>query len=168
MKRIKKIKSLILCALSFSAIIQAETNPQQEIPLTAAEQEKVAKLIEFSEKALLKTFSSLQKIENKLTEIALLVKKGSFTNPATNVSQIMEVLTANKMIINTLLQSQATLSSLEDPGVNLEYSYLFTEFCNAFVPYLTNHIKTGFKNAQPFDIKHFFMNMNKNKKRGNL
>ena len=168
MKRVKTIKSLILCALSFSAMIQAETNPQQEIPLTAAEQAKVAKLIEFSEKALLKAFSSLQRIENKLTEIALLVKKGSFTNSATNVSQIMEVLTANKMIINTLLQSQATLLSLEDPGVNLEYSYLFTEFCNAFVPYLTNHIQTGFKKAQPFDIKSFFMNMNKNKKRGNL
>src|ERR1044071_6938987 len=118
MKRIKTIKSLILCALSFSATIQTETNQQQEIPLTAAEQEKVAKLIEFSEKALLK--------------------------------------------------SQSTLFSLEDPGVNLEYSYLFTEFCNAFVPYLTTHIKTGFKNAQPFDIKSFFMTMNKNKKRGNL
>jgi cell division protease FtsH len=167
-KQIKMIKLLILYALFFNITIQTETTQSQEIPLTAAEQKKIIKLIEFSTKAILKTYGSLQKIENKLTEIALLIKKGSFSNPAISISQIMEILTANKMIINTLLQSQATLLSLEDPGMNLEYSYLFTEFCNAFIPYLNKQIKTGFKNKKPFDIKGFFANINKNKKRGNL
>lgn len=168
MKRTKMIQSLILCVFSFGAIIQAETSEPQEVPLTPAEQAKVEKLIEFAEKALFKTFRSLQRIENKLTEIALLVKKGSLPHSARMVNHIMEVLTANKMIINTLLQSEETLFALKDPGMNLEYSYLFTEFCNAFIPYLTNQIKTGFKNAQPFDVKRFFMSMNKGKTRNNL
>lgn len=176
MQQIKIIKSLILCALSFNSIIQTETtksNSQtkqaKEVPLTAAERKKIAQLIEFSEKSILKIFASLQKIENKLTEIALLVKKGSFANPAMNINKIMEIITANKMILNTLLESQATILAMEDPGMNLEYSHIFTEFCNTFIPYLTHQIQTGFKNAKPFDIKRFFMNMNnKNKKRSNM
>ena len=175
MRQMKIIKSLILCTLSISTIIQTETtksraqaNQTKEAPLSATDQQKIIQLIEFSTKAILKAFNSLQKIENKLTEIALLVKKGSFSNPAINVNKIMEILTANKMILNTLLESQATILSMEDPGTNLEYSHIFTEFCNAFIPYLNNHIKNGFKNAQPFDVQSFFMHINDNKKRGNL
>src|SRR5579863_178625 len=168
MKQTKSMKSLILCALSFSAIMQAEIDQPQNIALTPSEQAKIEKLIEFAEKALIKTFSSLQKIENKLTEIALLVKKGSLNNRSGNLHQIMEVLTANKIIINGLLQHESTILALSDPGANLEYSYLFTEFCNAFIPYLNDQIKNGFKNAQPFDIKRFFMSVNKGKTRTNL
>lgn len=161
------MQSLILCALSFSAIMQAEIDQPQNIALTPTEQAKVEKLIDFAQKALIKTFSSLQKIENKLTEIALLVKKGSFIRSG-NPHQVMEVLTANKIIINGLLQHEATILSLDDPGANLEYSYLFTEFCNAFIPYLNDQIKNNFKDAEPFDIKRFFMGINKGKTRTNL
>jgi len=144
-----------------------QINQPQEINLTPAEQQKIIKLIEFSAKAIQKTFHSLRKIENKLTEIALLVKKGSFR--ANNINVIMEVITNNKMVLNSLLQSQETILSLEDPGMHLEYSYLFTEFCNAFIPYLTTQLKNNFKNATPFDVKQFFTEMNnRNSTRSNL
>lgn len=168
MKQKRTLLLLILCTFSLNTIILSDTNTPQETQLTAADEAKVQQLIEFAEKALLKTFKSLQKIENKLTEIALLAKKGSFSQSSKHVHAIMEVLTANKIIINTLLQSESTLLSLEDPGMNLEYCYLFSEFCNAFIPYLNENIKNGFKNAEPFDVKSFFIAMNKAKTRNNL
>ena len=68
MKPIKTIQSLILCALSLSAIIQAETNQPQETPsakqelpsnkqevtLTPAQKAEIIKIIEFAEKGLTK------------------------------------------------------------------------------------------------------------------
>ena len=167
MKRIKTIQSLVLCALSFSAIIQAEINQPQNAPLTASEQAQILKIIEFAEKALTKSFNSLQKIENILTEIALLVRKGSLNIPVSKLLEIMELLTENKMTVNALLNSQAELITLQDPRAHLEYAFLITEFCNTFIPYLNNLIKNGFKDAKPFNLKGFVMDMNKSKTRSN-
>src|SRR6266481_2491111 len=113
MKPIKMIQSLLLCALSFTAIIQPEiTEPekmtQQEV--TPAEKAEFIKLIEFAEKAINKAFSSLQKIENTLTEVALLVRKGSLQLSITELQKIMAIITENKMMVNALLKSQAEIA----------------------------------------------------------
>jgi cell division protease FtsH len=165
MKQIKTIRSLILCALSFSAIIQAEITEPQEIPLTASQQAEIIKTIEFADKAIIKAFNSLQKIENTLTEVALLVRKGALHIPVTKLHEIMELLTENKMTVNALLNNQAELIALQNPIMQLEYAYLITEFCNAFIPYFNEHIKNGFKDAKPFNLKRFVIKMNQRKTR---
>lgn len=183
MKSIKTIHSLLLCALSFCAIIQAEvTQPessfteatenktnskdtQQGITLTPSQEAELMKLIEFSEKAISKSFSSLQKIENTLTEVALLIRKGTLQLPMTELQNIMTVITENKMMINALLKSQSEIAELQDPAMYLEYTHLLTEFCNKFIPYFNEQIRNNFKNAKPFDLKHFVTNLNKDKKR---
>lgn len=173
MKHVKIIQSLILCVLSFGAIIQAEINqPQetaqpQEMNLTASQQAEIMKIIEFAEKALIQAFSNLQKIENILTEVALLVRKGSLNIPAAKLHEIMELLTENKMTVNALLSGQAEIVATQDPRAYLQYASLITEFCNAFTTYLNDHIKNGFKDAQPFNLKRFVANMNKGKTRSN-
>jgi len=165
MKRIKTIQSLILCAFSFYSLIHAEIDQPQDVRLTASEQAEIIKIIQFADKALIKSFSSLQKIENTLTEIALLVRKGSFKCPVTKLHEIMELLTENKMTVNALLHSQAELLELKDPQTQLEYTFLLTEFCNAFIPYLNEQIKNNFQDAKPFNIKHFILTINKSKTR---
>lgn len=176
MKSTKTIHSLLLCALSFCAIIQAEpiqpeettetSQPtQQETTLTPSQRAELMKIIEFSEKAITKAFSSLQKIENTLTEVALLVRKGTLQLPMTELQNIMAVITENKMMVNALLKSQSEIAELQDPAMYLEYAHLITEFCNSFIPYFNEQIKNNFKNAKPFDLKHFVTNLNKNKKR---
>lgn len=165
MKRIKMIQSLILCALSFSAIIQAEINEPQDTPLTAAQQAEIIKIIEFAEKSCIKAFSSLQKIENTLTEVALLVRKGSLNIPGPKLHEIMELLTENKMIVNGLLSAQDELMATQDPRAHLQYTFIITEFCNAFIPYLNDQIKKCFADAKPFNMKRFISNMNKGQTR---
>lgn len=173
MKSVKKLQLLILCAFSFGAIFpseiqQPEPTPvetKKEIPLTPAQKAELMKIIEFAEKAINKAFSSLQKIENILTEVALLVRKGSLNLPATKLQEIMALLTENKMTVNALLQSQAEIAASQDPAMFLEYAYLITEFCNAFIPYFNEQIKNGFKDAKPFDLKKFVMELNKTKTR---
>ncbi|HLJ31600.1 MAG TPA: ATP-binding protein [Candidatus Babeliales bacterium] len=173
MKPTQKIRSLILCMLSFSVIIQAEiTEPkkaseptEQEISLTPEQKAELLKIIEFAEKSINKAFSSLQKIENILTEVALLVRKGSLNLPTSKLQEIMALLTENKMTVNALLNSQSEIAQLQDPTMYLEYSYLITEFCNAFIPYFNEQIKNSFKDAKPFDLKKFVMSLNKAKTR---
>jgi cell division protease FtsH len=123
------------------------------------------KIIEFSEKAITKAFSSLQKIENILTEVALLIRKGTLQLPVTELQKIMAIITENKMMVNALLKSQSEIAELQDPTMYLEYAHLITEFCNNFVPYFNEQIQNNFKDAKPFDLKHFVMNANKHKKR---
>lgn len=170
------IHSLLLSALSFCAIIQADaTQPtantensepsKQEMTLTPVQQAELMKIIEFAENAITKSFSSLQKIENTLTEVALLVRKGTLQLPVTELQNIMAVITENKMIVNALLKSQSEIAELQDPAMYLEYAHLITEFCNSFIPYFNNHIKNNFKDAKPFDLKHFVTDLNKDKKR---
>ncbi|HEX4069275.1 MAG TPA: hypothetical protein VHX42_04200, partial [Candidatus Babeliales bacterium] len=170
MKSIKTIHSLLLCALLLCPIIQADsTQPessfenQSEITLTPEQKAEFIKIIEFAEKAINKSFSSLQKIENVLTEVALLVRKGNLQLPVTELQNIMTVITENKMMVNALLKSQTDIAESQDPAMYLEYSHLITEFCNTFIPYFNEQIKNNFKNAKPFDLKHFVTNMNKNK-----
>jgi cell division protease FtsH len=185
MKSIKTIYSLFLCAFSFCTVIPAETpqiepttqetqphstsdqttQDKQEITLTPAQRAELIKIIEFAEKAIIKSFSSLQKIENTLTEVALLIRKGTLQLPVTELQNIMTVITENKMMINALLKSQSEIAELQDPTMYLEYAHLITEFCNTFIPYFNEQIKNSFKNAKPFDLKNFVMNMNKAKKR---
>jgi len=167
MKRVKRIHSLILCIFSVCSAIQSETSTPQEIPLTASQQEELIKIIEFSQKAVIKAFNSLQKIENFLTEVALLVRKGSLNIPAPKVHAIMELLTENKMTVNALLSGQAEIMAQQDPSAHLEYAFLITEFCNEFIPYLNDHIKNEFINPKPFNLKRFVMNINKSKTRSN-
>jgi cell division protease FtsH len=173
MKPTQKIRSLILCMLSFSVIIQAEiTEPkkaseptEQEISLTPEQKAELLRIIEFAEKSINKAFSSLQKIENILTEVALLVRKGSLNLPTSKLQEIMALLTENKMTVNALLNSQSEIAQLQDPTMYLEYSYLITEFCNAFIPYFNEQIKNSFKDAKPFDLKKFVLSLNKAKTR---
>jgi cell division protease FtsH len=133
--------------------------------LTPAQQAELMKIIEFAENAITKAFSSLQKIENTLTEVALLVRKGTLHLPTTELQNIMAVITENKMIVNALLKSQSEIAELQDPAMYLEYAHLITEFCNSFIPYFNDHIKNNFKDAKPFDLKHFVTDLNKHKKR---
>jgi cell division protease FtsH len=181
MKSTKKIYSLLLCAFSFCSIIPSEvTQPEPsfaeatadtantedtQITLTPAQKAKLMKIIEFSEKAITKAFSSLQKIENILTEVALLIRKGTLQLPVAELQKIMAIITENKMMVNALLKSQSEIAELQDPTMYLEYAHLITEFCNNFIPYFNEQIKNNFKDAKPFDLKHFVMNANKHKKR---
>ncbi len=156
MKCRSTIQSLFISfILSFGVIIHPETNiPEKNTP-SAAEQEQIAQLLQFAESALVKAFSALQTIENKLTEIALLVKKGSFSKYGDSSSKIMAVLTDNKATVNALLQNQASIMSLQDPMKYLEAAFVVSEFCNAFIPYLDQQIHNSFKNTKPFDFKGF-------------
>ena len=166
MKQKNIIQSVIISAVLLASSIQSEANNPQEHSLSAAESAQLAEITEFAKEAVGKAFRSLQKIENRLTEIALLVKKGLFRG--TPISNIMEVLTENKMTINALLQSQATVTALQDPFQHLEVAFVISEFCNAFIPYLNKQIKSNFKNAKPFNLNRFLKNIHKNKTRSNL
>jgi len=177
MKSTKTIYSLLLCVFSFCSITPSEssfaeatadtanTESTQQITLTAAQKAEFMKIIEFSEKAITKAFSSLQKIENILTEVALLIRKGTLQLPVTELQKIMAIITENKMMVNALLKSQSEIAELQDPTMYLEYAHLITEFCNSFIPYFNEQIKNNFKDAKPFDLKHFVTNANKHKKR---
>jgi ATP-dependent Zn protease len=167
MNQRKVIQSTLFCAFLLGTTIQAEINHPENTSLTASKQAQMAELADFAEDVLVKAFGFLQKIENKLTEIALLAKKGSF-KIAVNPTKIMEVLTENKMTINALLQSQATIIALKDPIKHLEVTFVISEFCNAFIPYLDQQIKDNFKNAKPFNFKQFLKNLNKDKNRSNF
>jgi len=168
MKQIKIIQSILFCTFLFGSTIQSEINDSQSPSLSAAEQAQLAELAEFAEDALTKSFACLQKIENKLTEIALLVKKGLASNLASKPNHIMHVLTENKMTINALLQNQAIIIAIKDPIKHLEIAFVLSEFCNAFIPYLTNQIESNFKNAKPFDLDRFLKNLHKGKNRNNM
>jgi len=165
MKHTHMLRSMLLSALLFGSPIQAEIKDSQEHALSASEAAQLAELAEFALAAVTKAFNSLQKIENKITEIALLIKKGLVKGVST--VQIMNVLTENKMTINALLQSQAAVTTLKDPFQHLEIAFVISEFCNAFIPYLDKQIKSNFKNAKPFDLNHFLKNVYQGKKRSN-
>jgi cell division protease FtsH len=166
MKYTSMIQSIVLSTILLGCTIQAEINNPQEHTLSAAEEAQVAEIVEFAQDAVSKAFRALQKVENKLTEIALLVKKGLFKD--TNSNAVMQVLTENKMTINALLQSQASIVSLQDPGQQLQIASVISEFCNAFIPYLDKQIKSNFKNAKPFDLHRFLNNLHKGKTRNNF
>ncbi|HSC24867.1 MAG TPA: AAA family ATPase [Candidatus Babeliales bacterium] len=164
MKQLKILLLMLSCALSYDMIIQANTDQQKTSSLSASEQEQIAQITELTEIILSKSFNALQKIENKLTELAIIVAKGKFTNH----SKIMETLTENKRTLNYLLQNQATIIALKDPKAYLEYAYLLLEFCNEFIPYLNNHIKNNFKNIKSFNMTQFLISINKNRTRSNM
>jgi cell division protease FtsH len=167
MKHRKLILSIFLYAFFHSAIIQTETIQMSTSSLSDSEQAQMAEIKDFAEDILVKAFSALQKIENKLTEIALLVKKGSFKLGSSPV-KIMEVLTENKMTINSLLQSQATIVALKDPLKHLEVAFVISEFCNAFISYQTQQIHDNFKNPKPFNLNAFLKNLTKKQTRSNF
>ncbi len=165
MKHTHMLQSMLLSALLFGSPIQSEIKDTQEHSLSASEAAQLAELAEFAQAAVIKAFNSLQKIENKLTEIALLIRKGLVKGVST--VQIMNVLTENKMTINALLQSQVAVTTLKDPFQQLEIAFVISEFCNAFIPYLDKQIKDNFKNAKPFDLNDFLKNVYQGKKRNN-
>ena len=165
MKQSHIIQSMLLSALLFGSFIQSETNQPQEHSLSASEAAQLAEITEFAKEIVTRAFISLQRIENKVTEIALLVKKGLFKGASVN--QIIEVLTENKMTINALLQNQAAVTALKDPFQHLEIAFVISEFCNAFIPYLDEQIKNNFKNAKPFDLNRFLKNVHMGKTRSN-
>jgi len=167
MKQGKLILSILLCVFSYNSIIQAETSQIQDSSLSESEQAQIAEITDFAEDALIKAFNALQKIENKLTEIALLIKKGSI-KAAGNTVKIMQVLTENKMTINALLQSQVTIIALKDPLKHLEVTFVISKFCNAFIPYLTKQINENFKNPKPFNLKLFLKKLNTGQHRSNM
>src|SRR3990172_8611988 len=167
MKQRNIAQLMLLLAFFLGSTIQAEINQTDNTPLTASEQTQMAELTEFAEDALIKAFNSLQKIENKLTEIALLVKKG-FNKLADNPAKIMAVLTDNKATVNALLQNQATIIALKDPIQHLEVAFVISEFCNAFIPYLTNQINNNFKDTKPFNLNRFLKHINKGRSRNNV
>src|SRR5690606_26320036 len=138
------IQSMLLSMLLFGSPIQSEINTPEESSLSASEAAQLAEITEFAKETVIKAFTALQRIENKLTEVALLVKKGLFKG--VSIDAVMNVLTENKMTINALLQSQAAVTSLKDPFQHLEIAFVVSEFCNAFIPYLDQQIKNNFKN----------------------
>jgi ATP-dependent Zn protease len=168
MKQMHFMRSVILSTLLLNISIQSETNPSKASSLSATEEAQIAEITAFAEAAVKKAFHSLQKIENKLTEIALVVHKSTTRNLAMNPVTIMQVLTDNKMTINALLQNQAAISALKDPVQQLEIAFVITEFCNAFIPYLNKQISEKFKNAKPFNLNKFLQNLHKGKNRSNL
>lgn len=163
MKQLHLIQSMLLSALLFGSFLQSEINRPQEHSLSASEAAQLEEITEFAREAVVKAFTSLQRIENKVTEIALLVKKGLFKSASVN--KIIEILTENKMTINALLQSQAAVTALKDPFQHLEIAFVISEFCNAFIPYLDQQIKNNFKNAKPFDLNRFLKNVHRGKTR---
>lgn len=165
MKYPHMIQSIVLSTLLLGCSIQAEINNHQESSLSASQEEN-SEFAEFAEDMVVRAFTALQKIENKLTEIALLVKKGLFKGA--HPAKVMDVLTEDKMTINALLQNQAAVIALKDPEQHLEIAFVVSEFCNAFIPYLDKHIKNNFKNAKPFDLTRFLKNLHKGKKRNNF
>lgn len=154
---------LFLSSSSFQTEIYAANDSSAESSLEAQR----AEITEFARDAVVNSFNFLQKIENKLTEIALLVKKGLF-NKYTAPSKIIEVLTENKMMLNSLLQGQASIISIEDPKELLNLAFILSELSNAFIPYLVKQIATNFKNAKPFDLNRFLMKLNQTKTRSDL
>jgi ATP-dependent Zn protease len=161
MIRPKMMHILMLCLISFGTIIPSEISTAQEPQLTATQQAQLAEIAEFAEKAINKAFSSLQNVENILTEIAILVGQGIVKG---DTRQIMAILTDNKITINTLLQNQPAIMALDNPFEHLKFALLITNFCNEFIPYLDDNVKNNFKNARPFDIEAFSRNAMKRAK----
>ncbi len=168
MKQLHMMQSIILSTLLLNTAIQSETNHPTAHPISASEQAQIDEIIAFAQAAVKKAFHSLQKIENKLTEIALVVHKSTTRHLAMSPTAIMHVLTENKMTINALLQNQAAIGALKDPVQQLEVAFVITEFCNAFIPYLNKQISNKFKNAKPFNLNKFLQNLHKGKNRSNL
>lgn len=166
MKQGRMIQSIILPMILCVFSIQSETNHPQNASLSAQQEAQIAELVAFAEDALVGAFNSLQRIEKTLTEIALLVKKGLFKG--VNPSLVMQVLTDNKMTVNALLQNQASIIALKDPLKHLEVAFIVSEFCNAFIPYLSKQIVNNFKRAKPFNLNRFLKQLHKNKTRSNL
>lgn len=165
MKHSHIMQSMLLSVLLFGSPIQSEINTPEESSLSASEAAQLAEITEFAKETVVKAFTALQRIENKLTEVALLVKKGLFKG--ISIDAVMNVLTENKMTINALLQSQAAVTSLKDPFQHLEIAFVVSEFCNAFIPYLDQQIKNNFKNPVPFDLNRFLQTVHTGKTRSN-
>lgn len=161
MKQKKIILSIMLYACSFYGIIDAKIDTIENNTLTAAEQQQMAELGEFGENALIKAFAQLQKLNNKLTEIALIGKK------VTHNPTIMATLTVNKETINALLKNQAIILALKDPIKYLEATFIISKFCDAFTSYLNTQIYNDFKDSKPFNLNSFFRNINKGTTRSN-
>jgi cell division protease FtsH len=160
MKKRQLIQSIVLSSFFFGSFIQAEIIKPSENEISASQEAELAEITEFAQEMVARSFYSLQKIENKLTEIALLVKKGLFKKQV-NPSAIMQVLTENKMTINALLQNQAAIIALKDPAQQLEIAFVISEFCNAFIPYLNKQITSHFDKAKPFKLEKFLKSLQK-------
>lgn len=165
MKYPHMIQSIVLSTLLLGCSIQAEINNHQESSFSAPQGEN-SEIAEFAEDMVARAFTALQKIENKLTEIAMLVQKGKFKG--INPQKIMQVLIENKMSINALLQNQAALMTINDPEQHLEITFIISEFSKAFISYLDKQIQNNFKNAQPFNPNRFMKNLHKGKTRNNF
>jgi AAA+ superfamily predicted ATPase len=145
------ITTFLLCSfINSDNSSQTTTQPQ----ISAAEQKQLAELAEFAEALLSAAFNALQKLENKLTEVALLVKKGAIKKGA-NPKTVRKILTENKMLINGLLGNQAGIMSVKDPFEHLRIAHFVAEFSRAFTHYLDQQILTGFKKAKVFNINKF-------------
>ncbi len=168
MKHARMMQLIILSTLLLGISIQTETKPSENSSRNASQEAQMAELMEFAADAVAQAFSSLQKIENKMTEIALLVKKGLSRDIARNSNAIMKVLTENKMTLNAVLQNQAAIAALKDPFQQLEVAVVITELCNAFIPYLVQQINSNFKKAKPFNVGNFFKNLEKKQTRSKL
>lgn len=162
----KKTQMVQLIAfLLFLSCFSFQTETQAIDETSTIEQEaQMPGFAEFSQDAVASAFESLQKIDNRLTEIALLVKKGYFSKYASTTT-IMDVITENRSLLNELLKNQAAVMSLNDPEKHLEIALILSEISNAFISYLTKQIYTNFKKAKAFNLDSFLTQLNQAKTR---
>lgn len=166
-KKIRNTGFIIFYVFSFAFFTQFEISRCSAVASPQSEQnEQMAQMKDVTDAIVKKAFSSLQKIENKLTELALLAKKGFF-NRYINGEKLRSIITINKNLISNLLSNQIRVINLEDPIQQLESAYIITQFCNAFSLYLLKHIKTNFAQIKPFNIDKFFRKIQHNTKRLN-
>lgn len=156
------ISTFLSCAFTYSETANPTNNN-----IHASQEAEIAQLAEFAKILANGAFDALQKIESKLTEVALLMKKG-LVKKGSNPVMIMNVITENKMLINSLLQGQATIIALKDPVKQLEIAFFIAEFSRAFTHYFEQQITNGFKDAKPFNINRFVKRLHKTKTRSNL
>lgn len=169
MKQAYMLQLMIISAFLFCPLTHSKTNSKSSPAnhMSADQQAEIAQLAEFSQALANGAFDVLQKIESKLTEVALLMKKG-LVKKGSDPIMIMNVITENKMLINSLLQGQTSVLALKDPLKQLEIAFFIAEFSRAFIHYFDKQIIDGFKNAKPFNINRFVKRLHKTKTRSNL
>ena len=167
MKQTQTVRFALLVPLFFTLFAQSEIKePNNQNQATRAVQ--AAKRAELAESIVTQAFSYLQKIDGKLTEIALIVRKGLPKQLPSSSASIMNVLTENKMTIGSLLQIQASIIALHDPEQQMDIAVLLTDFCDAFIPYLAKQVAENFQDAKPFDLDPILKTWHQNKTRSKL
>jgi len=153
MKQKRLLLSIFFCIVSLFSSIQSEIKENTNTPPTTTTSRKTHTKNTFNQKALVETFGHLQKIDQMLGQLAMLISNNQ-VKQITNKSAVREMLTERRLLISGILQEQeeALMAASQDPKMQKQLLDALIQLCEAFRNDLEAIIKNNLVDLKPFDV----------------